>query len=124
MALIELARRAVDLVAGANREDFLDRAFADEDVLVLPVRHDHRHPAPREIERNFVDLGKALVDLEDAVQLDMLEYGDIEQIPQPGLKVAVEISVSKHALGFLAADIQMPLENDPILRQRAGLVGA
>ena len=37
-------------------------------------------PAPREVERDLVDLGVAAVDAEHLVKLDMLEDGDVEQV--------------------------------------------
>ena len=40
VAFVERALRAVDLISGGDRENFLDRAPADENVLVVPVR-DH-----------------------------------------------------------------------------------
>src|SRR5262245_41924181 len=42
VGLIELAGRAIDLVTGGDCEDFLDRALADEDVLVGSVRDNDR----------------------------------------------------------------------------------
>ena len=38
--------------------------------------------------------------------------------------MAVQIGVLQDAVGFFAADVEVSLENDPVLGQRAGLVGA
>ncbi len=58
------------------------------------------------------------------VQLDMLQHRHVEKILQSRLEVAVEIGILQNARGFLAADIEVALEDDAILGQRAGLVGA
>ena len=58
------------------------------------------------------------------MQLDMLEHGDVEQVLQPGLEVAVQVGVLQHALDSSPRMSRCLFENDPVLRQRAGLVGA
>jgi len=78
MALVKLAGRPIDLVARAGREDFLDRPLADKHVFVGPVRDHDRQPSPREVERDFVDFYKALVNTEDLVDVDVLQHGDVE----------------------------------------------
>ena len=70
-------------------------------------------------------LAIAAVDVEHACASSACcEHGDVEQVLQPGLEVAVQVRVVQHALGLLAADVEMPLQDDAVLRQRAGLVGA
>jgi hypothetical protein len=57
-------------------------------------------------------------------QLDMLQHRDVEQIFQARLIVAVEVGVFEHAVAVVAPDIEMPLQDDAVLGQRAGLVRA
>ena len=54
----------------------------------------------------------------------MLQDRDVEQVLETGLVEAVQIGVFENAVGILAAEIEMALEDDPVLRQRAGLVRA
>ena len=55
----------------------------------------------------------------------MLEHGDVEQILQPGLEVAVEVGVFKNTfINVFATYVEAALQDDAVLRQRAGLVGA
>ena len=56
--------------------------------------------------------------------LDMIEYGNIEQVLQAGLIMAVEISVFEDPGRFLPVQIEVMLQDDLVLGQRAGLVGA
>jgi hypothetical protein len=43
------------------------------------------------------------------MQIDMCKDGIVEQIAQPGLEVAVQVSILEDALGLLAADVEMAL---------------
>ena len=54
----------------------------------------------------------------------MLEDGDVEQVLEAGLVEAVQIGVFEDAVRVVAADIEVALEDDAVLRQRAGLVRA
>ena len=56
--------------------------------------------------------------------VDVLENGNVEQVLQSRLKMTVEIGVLEDAFGLLAANVEMPLKNDAILRQRTCFVGA
>ena len=58
------------------------------------------------------------------MQLDVLQDRDVEQVLETGLVEAVQIGVFQNAVRILAAEIEMALEDDPVLRQRAGLVRA
>lgn len=65
-----------------------------------------------------------LVDLQRLLQLDVLQERVVEQVLETGLVEAVEIGVFQNPVRILAAEIEMALEDDPVLRQRAGLVRA
>ena len=54
----------------------------------------------------------------------MLQDRDVEQVLEAGLVEAVQIGVFEDAVGIAAPDIEVALEDDPVLRQRAGLVRA
>ena len=124
MAFIKLAGRTIDLVAGADREDFLDRALADEDMLVSSVREDNREPPPCEIEWDFVNFGKTFVDAEDLMDVDVLQHRDVEQVLQSRLEMAIEIGVLQDPFRILPANVEVSFKYDAILRQCAGFVGA
>jgi len=64
----------------ASREDLFDGSFADENVGVVISLKNDRHPAPLEVEWNFVDLAEPFVDLQLLVEFDMFEDCDIEQV--------------------------------------------
>ena len=54
----------------------------------------------------------------------MLQHRHVEQVLQAGLVEAVEVGVLEHVLGFVAEDVDVALQDDLVLGQRAGLVGA
>ena len=115
---------AVDLVAGADREDLLHRALADEEVLAVSRETTTERRRREKVERYLVHLRIAAVDSEHLVQVDMRQHGIVEQVAQAGLEVAVQKGVLQDPLAFLAVDVEMALQDDAVLRQRAGLVGA
>ena len=46
----------------------------------------------------------------------MLEHGDVEQVLEAGLVKAVQIRVFEDAHGIIAANIEMALQDDAVLR--------
>src|SRR5450830_1910115 len=124
VALIEGAGLAVDRIGLASSEDLFDGSFADENVGVVTSLENDRHPAPFKVEWNLVDLAEALVYLQLLVEFDMFEDCDIEQVLETGLVETVQISIFKDSLRVGAPDIKMALEDNTILRERAGLVRA
>src|SRR6266480_8155495 len=54
----------------------------------------------------------------------MLEYCNIEQVLETGLVEAVQVGIFEDAIRVLAADIEVALQNDAVLRQRAGFIRA
>ncbi len=120
--LVEL--RAVVAHELANRQNLLGRALANElMVAVFVVDHDG-HPPPREIERDLVDLAVCLVDRQLALELGVLEDRDVEQVLESRLVEAVEIRDREDEVILLSHDVDVPLEDDLVLRERPGLVGA
>ena len=54
----------------------------------------------------------------------MLQDRDVEQVLEAGLVEAVQIRIFEDVGGFATSDIKVTLEDDQILRQCAGLIGA
>ena len=146
---IEFSRLAVEFAIGAGRDEFLDGALANEQVLAGRARHpsrdaleqsrgrplrprlaaalgsenDRKTPA-REIEWNFIDASIMIVRADILAYLDMPHDGLVEQTLQAGLMPTVEISVFQGPFAAPAANIEMQAERDLVLRQRSCLVGA
>ena len=121
---IEGAGLAVDRVVLASREHLFDGALADENMSPVIAAENDGHPPPLEVERHLVDLLEPGLDLKAGLELDMLEDGDVEQVLEAGLVEAVQIGVFEDAVRIVASDIEVALEDDAILRERAGLVRA
>ena len=120
--LVEL--RAVVAHELADRQNLFGRALANELMVeVFVVDHDG-HPPPREVERDFVDLAVCLVDRQLALQLGVLEDRDVEQVLESRLVEAVEIRDREDEVVLLSHDVDVSLEDDLVLRERPGLVGA
>ena len=64
------------------------------------------------------------MDLKAGLELDMFQDGDVQQVLEARLMEAVQIGVFEHAVRVVASDVEVALENDAILRERAGLVRA
>ena len=108
----------------AGGQHLLDRALADQLVVVIAFGHHHRHAAAHEVERDFIDFHVVARQLHFRLQLHMVEHGAVEQVFQAGLVVAVQVGKVQHLVGRLAEHIGMALQHDLVLRQGAGLVGA
>ena len=83
----------------------------------------HRHHPPGEVERDLIDL-LALGNPQRSMQVRVLEHAAIHHIPQPGLKVAVEVGQGQHRLAVVAVHVAVPFQQNAVGGQRAGLVGA
>ena len=109
----------VHLVRGADLEHVLHRALADQHVVALVVHH-HRHALAREVEGDLVHLAAAALHLELAVG----EHGAVQQVAQARLVEAVHVGVAQHVVALPAGHVHVLFQHDPVLGQRAGLVGA
>ena len=121
---VERAGLVVGGIARADGENLFDGSFADENVGVVAALEHDRHPAPLKVEWNLVDLAEPFIDLQFLLQFDMFEHRDIEQILEAGLVEAVQVGIFENAVGIVALQIEVALEDDQVLRQRTGLVGA
>ena len=124
VALVEGAGLAVDRVVLACREHLFDGALADENVNPVIAPQNDGHPPSFEVERHLVDLLEPGLDLKAGLELDMFQDGDVQQVLEARLMEAVQIGVFEHAVRVVASDVEVALENDAILRERAGLVRA
>ena len=88
-------------------------------MIALVVDH-HRHALALEVERDLVHLAGAALHVEIGVGED----GAVEQIAQAGLVVRIHVSVAKDVVRLAIGHVDVALEDDPILRQGARLVGA
>ena len=113
---------SIQLEAAAALEDLFGRTLADEPVHPLRRLDHHGHQAPGEVERDFIDFPPVL-ERETVVQ-PMLEHGAIEHVLEARLEVAVQIGEREHTFVSVAGDIAVALEEDVVLCEGAGLVGA
>ena len=124
VAVIKGPGLVVDRVVLASREYLFDGALADEDMNPVIAPENDGHPPPLEVERHLVNLLESGLHLEAGLELDMLQDRDVEQVLEARLVEAIQIGVFEDAVGLVASDIKAALENDAILRERAGLVRA
>ena len=108
----------------AHGQDFFDSAFANQHVRAVLLGHHHRHATAGKVKRDFVDLavGRAYVQL--TVHLNMLQHCDIQQVFQAGLVIAVQVSHFQHVVGLLPPDIHVTGEENFVLGQGPGFIGA
>jgi len=78
--------------------------YADMNTVIPP--ENDGHPPPLEVDRHLVDLLEPLLDLEAALELDMLQDRDVEQVLEAGLVETVQIGVFEDAVGIAAPDIE------------------
>ena len=124
MAGIEGPALAVDRVVFASREHLFDGALADEDMNSVIAAENDGHPPPLEVERHLVDLLVSGLHLQAGRELDMLQDGNVEQVLEARLMETVQIGVFEDAVRIVTPDIKAALENNAILGERTGLVGA
>ena len=58
------------------------------------------------------------------VEVGAIENRPVEQVLETRLEVADQVAIQKYFLGFPPGHVAMPLEDDAVLGERAGLVGA
>lgn len=103
----------------------LDRSLADEQVIAVDVLHDDGQPASLEVERKFVDLAVG----RGGEQRLGCSFGEVQdsavhQILDAALVKAVEPGQGEHIVVAVAPDVRVMLEDDPVLGEGSGLVGA
>src|SRR6516162_9690144 len=123
MAFVEPGDLSVQAITRTDSKDFLHSSLANQKMRTVLARDHDRKAAASKIEGNFIDL-RISADPQFLFELSMFKHGLVEQISQSRLEVAVEKGVLKHPLRVPPLNIDVPLEDDPILRQRARFVGA
>ncbi|MNV17119.1 hypothetical protein D3C71_1079020 [compost metagenome] len=108
----------------AHRQYFFHGTFANQQMRLIALGDHHRHAPAGEVERDLVDLAKRRADFQFTVDLDVFEHRHIQQVFQAGLVVAVEVGHFQHVIGIVAPDVDVARQENPVLGQRAGLVGA
>ncbi len=103
---------SIDLHVRGELHDLLNRALADQDLLILVVLQNNRHAAALEIERQFVNFAEVFIHLKFVVQVAVVEDGFIHQVFQPGLVIAVHVPVVQHALAGVAFYVQVLFQYD------------
>ena len=104
-------------------EYFFRRTLGEQHRLALGILHQHRHHAAGEVERQLIQL-LVFLDQRLLVKIGAIQNRPVEQILEAGLKVADQVAVEEHLVGFTPRDIAMTHENHAVLGERAGLVGA
>ena len=104
-------------------EDLFRSALGQEDGVALRILYKYGHHAPRKVERDLVEF-PVLLNQGLLVEIGAIQDRCIEQVLQTGLKMADEVPIPEHFIRFLAGDIAMPLQDNPIFGERAGLIGA
>ena len=113
--------------ACAHREHLLQRALADQLVVLLavaPFGHHHRHPVALEVKGDLVDLAVAFVQLQFNGQFHVVQHGPVQQVLEAALVVTVQESEGQHLVRGLAQRVDVLGQRDLVLGQGAGLVGA
>ena len=109
---------------GTDKEHLLHGAFRDKLPFPRFVLQDDGHTTAVEIKRDFINLFILIVPVFIPFFLGAGYDCHIDQVFQARLKVTIQISVAPYADIRVAVDIQIAFQNDPVLRQRPGLVGA
>src|SRR5579863_1121201 len=91
--------------------------------MLMLVFENHGHPPPLKIKRDFVYLAVLPIDVQRVMQFSVFQYGEVQEVFQPRLIIAVEIGPFQHFFIFLAQDIQVSFQYNFINREGTGLVG-
>ena len=85
--------------------------------------HQDRHHAPREIERNLIEL---LVLFESCFRVKVrgIENRPVEQVFQARLEIADQVAIQEHIIRFTSGDVAVPHQDDAIFGKGTRLVGA
>ncbi len=114
---------AIGDLAGDGQHLF-HRPLGDHQLLAQIVLHDHRQAPAHEVERQLVHL--AVVGRLAALpqRIGVLDHRDIHQVLHAALVKAVEPGQLQDPVVPLATHVVVVLEDDLVLGQGAGLVGA
>lgn len=104
-------------------ENFFRSSLGEEDRLSGGILYQDGHHAPREVERDLIQL---LVLFEDCLPFEVgaFQNRSVKKILKTCLKVTDQVSVQEYFLRFAPSDVAVPHKYDTALRERARLVGA
>ncbi len=105
-------------------EHFLDRALADQQVIATAVLDDDRQAPTDEVERQLIDLAVGERHLELRILLGEAQHRLVHQVLHAALVMAVQPGQAEDRVIALPVGADMVLEDDLVLGQGAGLVGA
>ncbi|MNI48561.1 hypothetical protein D3C73_1031290 [compost metagenome] len=109
---------------GSDFQHFLHGPFTDQPLLVVFIRYDDRQAATHKIERQLVNLAETPQCFNTRFATPKADHRLIHQVFHPALVEAVQPGQMQHFIVSDAADVQVVFEDDAILGQGAGFVGA
>ena len=115
---------SVELGIQTDIENLFYRSFGNNLPLPLPVFYNDRHPSACKIERNFIDFGIGILQMFQIQLSYMREDCLIHQVSQAGLKITVEVRVTKNTFTVVIAAvcIDILLQHNFIASQCAGFI--
>ena len=75
-------------------EDLFRSPLGEEDCFAFGILHQHGHHAPREVERNLVEL-LVLLDQRLPVEVGAIQDRPVEQVLEARLEVADQVAVQE-----------------------------
>jgi hypothetical protein len=88
---------------------------------VCRPRQNNGEPPAHEVEGNFVDVLVLMLQMKVFAEFDMLQDRDVKQVFQAGLIMTIQIGKFQHPFAIIAANVEIELEDDAVLRECAGL---
>src|ERR1035437_2138054 len=97
------------------------RSFGQKDGLTIWIFDQHRHHASREVEGNLIQFLELLYQV-FLMKIRTIQNCRIKQVLESSLEVADEIAIEKYFIRFTPGNIAVPLKDNPVFGERAGLV--
>src|SRR5208337_5424245 len=94
--------------------------LGQQNRLTFRVRHQDRHHAPSEVERELIQL-LIFLDHRLSVEVGTIQNRPVEQILEARLEVADQVTIQEYLLGFTSSDVAMPHENHAVLGESTSL---
>ena len=109
---------------GRNAQHLFHRALAYQQLVTGGILDHDRQATTDKVERQFIDLAVGKRHLELGVLFRELHHRLVHQVFHAALVKAVEPGQGQHGVIALAKGIDVMLEDDLVLGEGAGLVGA
>src|ERR1017187_937941 len=104
-------------------EYLLRSAFREKDCVAFRILDKDGHHAPGKVEGDFVEL-LILFDQSLLMKIRTAEDRRVQQVLEPRLEVADEVTVEQYLVRFPPGHVAVPLQYNTIFSERAGLIGA